>query len=102
MKKELVYLLEVTEPFFVEVMTWLPDEAYDIVKNIMENIDENGADWATEQISTNVIKRFIPIEIYNKLMDIMDNEYQKNEEWALEKVCELGREMQKLKEKMVT
>ena len=97
MKNELIYLLEITEPCFVEVMKWLPDEAYDIVKNIMENIDENGADWATEQMSTNVIKRFIPIEIYNKLMDIMDNEYQKNEEWALEKVCELGKEMQKLK-----
>lgn len=97
MRKELVKLLELTDPIITEVMTWLPDEAYDIIKNIMDNIDENGADWATEQISTNVLKSFIPIEIYNKLMDIMDNEYQKNEEWAFKKVYELGKEMQKLK-----
>ena len=97
MRKELVKLLELTDPIITEVMTWLPDEAYDIIKNIMDNIDENGVDWATEQISTNVLKSFIPIEIYNKLMDIMDNEYQKNEELAFEKVCELGKEMQKLK-----
>ena len=97
MRKELIKLVEVTDPFTMEVMTWLPDEAYDIMKNIMENVDENGADWATEQMNTNVLKRFIPIELYNKLMDIMNNEYQKNEEWAYEKVCELGKEMQKLK-----
>ncbi len=98
MKQELIEELcgKDGDPFTAEVMTWLPDEAFDEIINIHKKADEVGADQTTRNIQEKVLKKYLPEDVFNALMEIDNEPWDKShdewEQWALEKVRRIGRE----------
>lgn len=59
----------------IDILSRLPDEAYDELKYINAHTLENGADWATRQLQ-NVIRKYLSDD--EKLMQLIDEDERRN------------------------